>query len=58
MDLGTLIAAGRCGMGLIQLIMWFVLLIRHPGLDELRLDLVEATSTKSSDEKVLPQTKS
>ena len=24
MDLGTLIAAGRCGMELIQLIMWFV----------------------------------
>jgi hypothetical protein len=56
MDLGRLITAGLCGIGLIQLIMWVVLIIRHPGLDELRLDLVEVTPTKSSDAKVPPQT--
>lgn len=43
-DLGTLIMAGLCGVGLIQAIMWIVVMIRHPGLDGLRLDLSEAHS--------------
>lgn len=47
MDLGTLIAAGLCAIGLIQLIMWIVVMIRHPGFDELRLDLREAAHTRS-----------
>lgn len=34
MDLGTLIVAGLCGIGLIQLIMWIVVMIRHPGCDK------------------------
>ena len=47
-DLGTLIVAGLCGIGLIQLIMWIVVMIRYPGLDDLRLDLVKATPNKPS----------
>ena len=58
MDLGTLIVAGLRDMVLIQLIIWFVPLNRYPGLDELRLDQVEATSTKPYDEKVPLQTQS
>ena len=49
MDLGTLIVAGICGIGLIELIMWVVLMIRHPGLDDLRLDLVKVASSQSMD---------
>jgi hypothetical protein len=45
-DLGTLIVAGLCAIGLIQLIMWIVVMIRHPGLDGLRLDLVKASSAR------------
>lgn len=48
LDLGTLIVAGLCGIGLIQLVMWIVVMIRHPGLDDLRLDLGEATPTQLS----------
>lgn len=48
MDLGTLIVAGICGIGLIQLTMWIVLMIRHPGIDDMRLDLVEAPPTQTS----------
>ena len=46
MDLGVLIVAGLCGIGLIQLIMWIVVMIQHPGFDELRLDLSEPHSDK------------
>lgn len=46
MDLGTWIVAGLCGIGLIQLIMWIVVMIRHPGLDGLRLDLVKGSSAR------------
>jgi hypothetical protein len=42
MDLGTLIVAGLCGIGLIQFIMWIVVMIQLPGFDDLRLDLHEA----------------
>ena len=48
MDLGTLIVAGLCGIGLIQLTMWIVLMIRHPGIDDLRLEPVKAASPPSS----------
>lgn len=48
MDLGTLIVSGLCGIGLIQLIMWIVVMIRYPRLDGLRLDLSEATLTQPS----------
>jgi hypothetical protein len=46
MDRGVLIVAGPCGIELIQLIMWIVVMIRHPGFDELRLDLSEPHSDK------------
>ena len=44
MDLGALIVAGLCGIGLIQFVMWIVVMIRHPGLDDWRLDLRESHS--------------
>ena len=44
MDLGALIVAGLCSIGLIQPIIWIVVMIRHPGFDELRLDLSEPHS--------------
>lgn len=43
--LGTLIVSGLCGIGLIQFIMWIVVMIRHPDLDDLRLDLSASTPT-------------
>lgn len=46
MDLGTLIMAGLYGIGLIQLIMWIIVMIRHPGFDELRLDLRETAHAR------------
>lgn len=49
MDLGTLIVAGICGIGLIQLVMWIVVMIRHPGFNDLRLDLVKAAPSPSSE---------
>lgn len=47
MDLGTLIVAGLCGIGLIQLIMWIIVMIRYPGLDDLRLDLRASRSDEA-----------
>lgn len=55
MDLGTLIVAGLCGIGLIQFIMWIVVMIRHPGCDDLRLDLFKAASPRSSETNAPPQ---
>jgi len=52
MDLGVLIVAGLCGLGLIQLIMWIVVIIRHPGFDDLRLDPREAAHTGRLEAKV------
>ncbi|MDC8448328.1 MAG: hypothetical protein LV473_08210 [Nitrospira sp.] len=46
-DCGTLIVAVLCGIGLIQLIAWIVVMVRHPGLDNLRLDPSEAAHTRS-----------
>jgi hypothetical protein len=51
LDPGTLITAGICGSVLIQLVMWIVVMIRHPGFDDLRLDLVKATPTQTSESK-------
>lgn len=48
MDLGTLIVAGLCGIGLIQFTMWIVVIIRHPGLDDVRLELVKPPSSSES----------
>jgi len=47
LDLGTLIVAGIAGIGLIQLGMWIVVMIRHRGDDVLRLVLVESPSTQA-----------
>ncbi len=49
MELGTLIVAGLCGVGLIQLIMWIVVMIQLPGFDDLRLDLSDATPTQPNE---------
>ena len=49
MGLGALILVGIFGIGLIQLLMWLVVMIRHPGWDELRLDLVKAVPSPSSE---------
>lgn len=46
LDLGTLIVSELCGIGLIQFIMWIVVMIRHPGLDDVRLDLSAPTPTQ------------
>lgn len=48
MDLGALIVAGLCGVGLIQLLMWIAVMFRHPGLSYLRLDRVRPTPPSSS----------
>ncbi|QPD02875.1 MAG: hypothetical protein Nkreftii_000649 [Candidatus Nitrospira kreftii] len=45
-DLVTLIIAEICGIGLIQLVMWLVVMIRHPGIGNLRLNLSEAATTQ------------
>lgn len=47
MDLGTLIVAGLCSLGLIQLIMWIVVMIRHPGFDDLQFDLSKDARARS-----------
>lgn len=43
--LGTLIVGVICGIGMIELIMWIVVVIRHPGYDYLLPDLVPSLST-------------
>jgi len=47
-DLGSLMVGAVCGVGMIELIMWIVVVIRHPGYDYLRPDLVPAASTQPS----------
>lgn len=44
MDLGSLIVGAICGIGMIQLIMWIVVVIKHHGYDYLQLDLVQAAT--------------
>ena len=55
MGLGTLIVAGLCGIGLIQLVMWIDVMVRHPGCEDLRLDLVKTTSPQSGVMNTSPQ---
>jgi len=47
-DLGTLIVGTVIGVGVIELIIWILVVIRHPGYDYLRPDLVQAASTQPS----------
>jgi hypothetical protein len=47
-DLGTLIVGAICAIGMIELIMWILAVIRHPGYDYLLPDLVQAASTQPS----------
>lgn len=47
-DLGTLIVGAVIGVGVIELIIWILVVIRHPGYDYLRADLVQAASTQPS----------
>jgi len=46
MDLGALIISGICGIGLIQLVMWLIVIIRHPGFGDLRFDMSDAATTQ------------
>jgi hypothetical protein len=47
-DLGTLIVGAICGIGIIELIMWILVVIKHPGYDYLLPDLVQTASTQPS----------
>ena len=47
-ELATLIVVAVGGIGMIELIMWLVVVIRHPGFDDLRPGLVQAASTQPS----------
>lgn len=37
-SLATLIVGAICGIGMIELIMWIVVVIKHPGCDSFRLE--------------------
>lgn len=52
MDLGTLIVAGICGIGLIEFLAWIVVMIQHQGIDDLWLNLREAAHTGRLEAKV------
>ncbi len=45
-DLATLIVGSVIGIGVIELIIWILVVIRHPGYDYLRPDLVQTASTQ------------
>jgi hypothetical protein len=47
-DLGTLIVGAICSIGMIQLITWIVVVIKYPGCDYLRPDVVQGASSQSS----------
>jgi hypothetical protein len=47
-DLATLIVGSVIGIGVIELIIWILVVIRHPGYDYLRPDLVQTASTQPS----------
>jgi hypothetical protein len=47
-NLGMLLVGGIGAIGLIELIMWIVVVVRNPGLDYLRPGLVQAASTQPS----------
>ena len=45
-DLATLIVGAICGIGMIELCMWVVAMVRYPGWDYLRPELMgESTSS-------------
>jgi hypothetical protein len=48
MDPGSLIMGAICGIGMIQLIIWIVVVIKHHGYDYLQLDLVQAATQPST----------
>ena len=56
MNLGILIVAEVCSVGLIQLIMWIVVVIRHPRIGDLRLDLVKTASPQTGASKAPQET--
>ena len=41
-DLGTMIVGAICSIGMIQIITWIVVLIKHPGYDYIRPELGHA----------------
>jgi len=47
-DLATLIVGGVIGVGVIELIIWLVVILRHPGFDDFRPGPVPAASTQPS----------
>ena len=47
-DLGTLIVGAVIGVGVIELIIWILVVIRDPGYDYLRPDLIQASATQAS----------
>jgi hypothetical protein len=47
-DLATLIVGTVIGVGVIELIIWILVVIKHPGYDYLRPDLVQTVSTQPS----------
>jgi hypothetical protein len=49
MDLATLIVGVICGIGIIEFIMWIVVVIRHPGYDYLRPDLMEESTPSQAE---------
>jgi len=48
LDVATLIVMAVSGLGLILLILWLVVIIKHPGFDDLRPYPLEAAATKPS----------
>jgi hypothetical protein len=50
-DLRTLIVGAICSIGMIQLITWIVVVIKHPGLDYLQPDLLQAATQPSASAK-------
>ena len=50
-DLGTLITGAICSIGMIQLITWIVVVIKHPGFDYLQPDLVQAATQPNASAK-------
>jgi hypothetical protein len=47
-DLGTLIVGAICSIGIIQLIAWIVMVIKHPGFDYFQPDLVQVATQPSA----------
>lgn len=49
-DLASLLVGVVCGVGMVELIMWTLVVIRHPGYDYLRLDLGPNTTSNPPEE--------